>query len=102
MRNLSIGLIVLGFLFISELAIAQQERVVNWDFTSGVTGTITFRDGNAWNEFELPMRALPLLVEVAISLSCFVVRNGQLGGALLILIGFDCVLRTGELLSLIF
>ena len=41
-------------------------------------------------------------VEVAVSLSWYFVRQGQLGGALLILIGFDCFLRTGELLSLTF
>ncbi len=53
MRHLGIGLIVLGFLFISELVFAQPaERVVNWDFSSGVVGTITFREGNAWNEFD--------------------------------------------------
>ena len=40
-------------------------------------------------------------VDVAISLSWFFVRSCHLGGALLILIGFDCFLRTGELLSLI-
>ena len=56
---------------------------------------------NAWNKYEVPMRAPPMPVEVAIGLSWFFVRNGHLGGALLILIGFDCFLRTGELLSLI-
>ena len=40
-------------------------------------------------------------VEVAICLAWYFVRMKQLGGALLILIGCDCFLRTGELLSLI-
>ena len=40
-------------------------------------------------------------VEVAASLAWYFVRMGHLGGALLILIGFDCFLRAGELLSLI-
>ena len=40
-------------------------------------------------------------VQVAIALAWYFVRNGQLGGAFLILVGFDCFLRTGELLSLV-
>ena len=47
------------------------------------------------------MRAPPMPVEVAIGLAWYFVRMKQLGGALFILIGFDCFLRTGELLSLI-
>lgn len=47
------------------------------------------------------MRALSMPVEVAISLSWFFIRKGHLGGAFLILVGFDCFLRTGELMSLI-
>ena len=56
---------------------------------------------NAWNRYEEPMRAPPMPVKVAISLAWFFVRQGHIGGALLILVGFDCFLRTGELLSLI-
>ena len=37
---------------------------------------------------------------VAVALAWFFVRHNQLGGAFLVLLGFDCFLRTGELLSL--
>ena len=56
---------------------------------------------NAWNKYEEPMRAPPMPITVAISLAWYFIRQGHLGGALLILVGFDCFLRTGELLSLI-
>ena len=51
---------------------------------------------NASNRYEEPMRAPPMPVAVAISLAWFFVRQGQLGGALLILVGFGCFLRTPE------
>ena len=41
-------------------------------------------------------------VEVAVGLAWFFVRMGHLEGAFIILLGFDCFLRTGEMLSLIF
>ena len=47
------------------------------------------------------MRAPPMPVQVALALAWYFVRMGHLGGAFLILLGFDCFLRTGELLSLI-
>lgn len=40
-------------------------------------------------------------VEVAVALAWFFIRMGHIGGAFLILVAFDCFLRTGELLSLI-
>ena len=40
-------------------------------------------------------------VHVAIALAWYFIRIGYLGGAFLILVGFDCFLRTGELLSLV-
>ena len=39
--------------------------------------------------------------QVAIALAWYFVRAGHLGGALLILLGFDCFLRTQEMLSLV-
>ena len=56
---------------------------------------------NVWNRYEIPMRAPPMPVEVAIGLAWYFVRMGKLGGASLILIGVDCFLHTSELLSLI-
>ena len=55
---------------------------------------------NAWARYEIPLRAPPMPAEVALALAWFFVRSGEPGGALLILLGFDCFLRTGELLSL--
>ena len=40
-------------------------------------------------------------VDVAIAMAWYFIRVGYIGGAFLILTGFDCFLRTGELLSLI-
>ena len=56
---------------------------------------------NAWARYEVPMRAPPMPVEVVLGLAWYFVRMGQLGGAALLVLGFDCFLRTGELLSLI-
>ena len=56
---------------------------------------------NAWNKFEVSIRAPPMPVQVAIALAWYFVRTGQLGGAFLILTGFDCFLRSGEMLSLV-
>ena len=47
------------------------------------------------------MRAPPMPVQVALALAWYFVRMGHLGGAFLIVLGFDGFLRTGELLSLI-
>ena len=55
---------------------------------------------NAWSRYEVPLRAPPMPPIVAVALAWFFVRHNQLGGAFLVLRGFDCFLRTGELLSL--
>ena len=39
-------------------------------------------------------------IEVLLGLVWFFVRSGQLGGALVLLIGYDCFLRTGEMLAM--
>ena len=56
---------------------------------------------NAWARYEIPMRAPPMPVEVVLGLAWYFIRMGQIGGAALLVIGFDCFLRTGEMLSLI-
>ena len=56
---------------------------------------------NAWHRYEIPMRAPPMPVEVLLALAWYFIRMGHFGGAVLLLIGFDCFLRTGEMLSLI-
>ena len=47
------------------------------------------------------MRAPPMPAQVAIALAWYFVRAGYVGGAFLILLGFDCFLRTQEMLSLV-
>jgi integrase len=47
------------------------------------------------------MRAPPMPVEVLLALAWYFIRMGHFGGAVLLLIGFDCFLRTGEMLSLV-
>ena len=48
------------------------------------------------------MRAPPMPAEVVLALAWFFIRKGHLGGAVMLVIGFDCFLRTGEMLSLQF
>jgi len=57
---------------------------------------------NAWSRYEVPLRAPPMPPMVAIAMAWFFVRSGHLGGAFIILAGYDCFLRTGEMLSLTF
>ena len=40
-------------------------------------------------------------VEVLLALAWYFVRCGQIGGAVMLVLGFDCFLRTGEMLSLV-
>ncbi|MEN8248092.1 MAG: right-handed parallel beta-helix repeat-containing protein [Bacteroidota bacterium] len=44
-------LIATIFLTISVSAFAQQERIINWDFSSAIGGKIPFDERAAWNEF---------------------------------------------------
>ena len=55
---------------------------------------------NAWARYEIPCRAPPMPVDVLLGLTWYFIRMNQVGGALMLLIGFDCFLRTGEMLSL--
>ena len=50
------------------------------------------------------MRSLCELLQClcrSIGLAWYFIRMGQVGGALMVLVGFDCFLRTGEFMSLI-
>jgi len=53
----------------------------------------------AWQKLELPARAIPLLPRLAAAIAGAVAAAGQLGAALAILVGFHCLLRTGESLE---
>ena len=57
---------------------------------------------NAWSRYEIPLRAPPMPPSVALALAWYFVRMGQIGGAFILLAGYDCFLRTGEMLSLTF
>ena len=54
----------------------------------------------AWQKLELPARAIPLLPRLAAAIAGAVAAAGQLGAALAILVGFHCLLRTGETLGI--
>ena len=55
---------------------------------------------NAWSRYQIPMRAPPMPVDVAVALARYFIRMDHIDGAFVILLGFDCFLRTGEMLSL--
>lgn len=52
MKHLRLTQIISCFFIFQITLIAQQERIVNWDFSSGVSGALSFRAGSAWNEFD--------------------------------------------------
>ena len=52
MKNLELIKIVILIFVLQINLFGQQERIVNWDFSSGVTGAISYRAGSAWNEFD--------------------------------------------------
>lgn len=51
MRKHLIHLVMILLLLTSPGAFAQQERITNWDFSSGITGVVSYSDNAAWNEF---------------------------------------------------
>eukprot|EP00435_Cladocopium_sp_Y103_P039075 s2514_g10.t1 len=53
-----------------------------------------------WRRIEVPARAPPLTEELVMSMAAFEVDGGRLEMASLMLLGFTCLLRTGELLQL--
>ena len=57
---------------------------------------------NAWALYEIPIRAPPMPALVALGLAWYFVRRQRIGGALILLAGYDAFLRTGEMLSLTF
>jgi integrase len=52
---------------------------------------------NAWRWYEIPIRAPPMPVELLLALAWYFVRERHIGGALVLLIGYDSFLRTGEM-----
>lgn len=54
----------------------------------------------AWDRAEVPCRAPPLPRDVVFGIAGWLVARGEVGAACLVLIGFNCFLRTGELLTL--
>ena len=55
----------------------------------------------AWQRNELPCRAPPLTLELVYALAGQALRKGRGDIALLLVVGFDLLLRTGELLRLV-
>ena len=52
-----------------------------------------------WRKFELPCRAPPITQDVVLAMAGWCVQHGELTMGVLLLLGFHCLLRTGELLS---
>ena len=52
-----------------------------------------------WRKIEIPMRAPPLTLRIIRSLAAYEMEHGNLDMCTLLLLGFHCMLRTGELLG---
>lgn len=53
-----------------------------------------------WRKIEVPARAPPLTLRITRSLAAYCVDNDNLELACCLLVGFECLLRTGEILQL--
>ena len=53
-----------------------------------------------WRKFEVPCRAPPLPQDILLAMSGYCLQEGDLIMSALLLIGFHCLLRTGELLAI--
>ena len=54
----------------------------------------------AWTRTEVPFRASPLPLEAVLAISGWLMAAGEVGAAALCICGYNCILRTGELLTL--
>ena len=55
---------------------------------------------SAWDKAEIPQRALPLPTNIVLGIADWLLEKGEVAAAALVMTGFNCFLRTGELLSL--
>ena len=53
-----------------------------------------------WRKFEIPCRAPPLPMDILLAMSGLALLRGELVMSALLLVGFHCLLRTGELLCI--
>lgn len=53
-----------------------------------------------WRKYEVPCRAPPLTQDIVLAMAGWSVSRGELTMASLVLLGFHCLLRTGELLQI--
>ena len=53
-----------------------------------------------WRKFEIPCRAPPLTQDIALAISGWCLKHGHHVMAALVLLGFHCLLRTGEILQI--
>ena len=53
-----------------------------------------------WRKYEVPCRAPPLPQDIVLAMAGWCLSNGELVMAALLLVGFHCLLRTGEILSI--
>lgn len=52
-----------------------------------------------WKKYEIPSRAAPLTADITLALASRALQQGNLSLGCLILLGFHCLLRTGEILK---
>lgn len=53
-----------------------------------------------WRKYEVPCRAPPLPQDIVLAMAGWCLKEGELVMAALLLVGFHCLLRTGEILSI--
>ena len=53
-----------------------------------------------WRKYEVPCRAPPIPQDILLAMAGWCLMNGELVMAALLMVGFHCLLRTGEILSI--
>lgn len=62
--------------------------------------TQSWRIYGIWRKFEVPFRAPPIPQDICLAMAGWCIDNGELVMGALLLLGFHCLLRTGEILQL--
>ena len=55
---------------------------------------------SVWRRYEIPSRAPPLTTDLVVSMASYCMQTGLFDFGALLLVGFHCMLRTGEILQL--
>ena len=87
----------------------EESRSLVGDLISGLSDRVdalrrklygSWRLHAAWGRHELPARAWPFLVDHCLACSWVAWQWGMADMSLILLVAFDCILRTGEAMSL--